>query len=366
LGRNAEAYVDDIVVKSRKKRTLIEDLEEMFTKLRKVNIKLNPAKYTFRVPSDKLLGFLVSHRGIEANPDRVRAIEEMQPPHNLKEMQRLRRCMATLGCFIARSGERALPFFKLMKRTSKFQWTLEAAKDFDELKRYIASPPIMVAPRTHEPLLLYLPATPRTACAVLIVEWKKQVIAKEKFTSPSLETLTEEGVTCEEPTEAIHEATLPEAPPAIALAEVMPQEILAEEGNMDEQSEPPEELAPEDPTLVQHPIYIVSMVLRDAHECYTMQQKLLYTLLITSRKLCHYFQGHPITVVTSYPLEQILRNPNVTSRNSLTRQNGLSISNPLSSPSRLPKSSRARTWRNSPRSGQIPTQVSLTRKSPRC
>jgi hypothetical protein len=67
MGRNAEAYVDDIVVKTRESHTFIEDLEETFVNLRKVNIKLNPAKCAFGVPSGKLLGFLVSHRGIEAN-----------------------------------------------------------------------------------------------------------------------------------------------------------------------------------------------------------------------------------------------------------------------------------------------------------
>jgi hypothetical protein len=94
--------------------TFIEDLEETFANLRKVNIKLNPAKCTFGVPLGKLLGFLISHRGIEANPDKVKAIEEMCPPCNLKEMQCLVGCMIALGRFIARSEEKALPFFKLM------------------------------------------------------------------------------------------------------------------------------------------------------------------------------------------------------------------------------------------------------------
>jgi hypothetical protein len=118
MGRNAEAYVNDIVVKTRESRTFIEDLEETFANLRKVNIKLNPAKCTFGVPSRKLLGFLVSHRGIEANHDKVKAIEEMCLPCNLKEMQCLAGCMAALGRFIARSGGKALPFFKALHRVS--------------------------------------------------------------------------------------------------------------------------------------------------------------------------------------------------------------------------------------------------------
>jgi hypothetical protein len=170
MGRNVEAYVDDIVVKTRKSHTIIEDLEKTFANLRKVNIKLNPAKCTFGVPLGKFLGFLVSHYGIEENLDKVKAIKEMRPPRNLKEMQRLAGCMAALGYFIARSGEKVLPFFKLMKHTGKFEWTLEADKAFTELKRYLTSPPIMVAPTFHEPLLLYIAVTPKTASVVLVAE----------------------------------------------------------------------------------------------------------------------------------------------------------------------------------------------------
>jgi hypothetical protein len=95
----------------------------------------------------------------------------MCPPCNLKEMQRLAGCMAALGRFIARSRDKALPLFKLMKHTGKFEWTPGADKAFAELKRYIMSQPIMVAPRTHEPLLLYIAATPMTSSAILVAEW---------------------------------------------------------------------------------------------------------------------------------------------------------------------------------------------------
>jgi hypothetical protein len=122
----------------------------------------------------------VSHREIEANPDKGKAIEEMRPPCNLKEMQHLAGCMAALWRVIVRSGDKALPFFKLMKRTGKFEWTPEADKAFAKMKRYLTSPPIMVAPRFREPLLLYIAATPRTASAILVAERDAQVIAKEK------------------------------------------------------------------------------------------------------------------------------------------------------------------------------------------
>jgi ribonuclease HI len=298
MGRNAEAYIDDIVVKTREGHTFIEDLEETFANLRKVNIKLNPAKCAFGVSSGKLLGFLVSHRGIEANPDKVKAIKEMRPQRNLKEIQCLAGCMAALGRFIARSGEKALPLFKLMKRTRQFEWTPEADKAFAKLKRYLMSPPIMVAPTFHDPLLLYIAATPRTASVVLVAERDAQVIAKEKI-DPPCPGAPPEG-------EAVISAPPHEEPPAAPSS--------TEPLSQSDAPELHEEKTPKDTTKVQKPVYFISTVLRDGRERYTMQQKLLYTLLIASRKLRHYFQGHPIKVVTDRPLETILRNPNVTGR----------------------------------------------------
>ena len=77
MSRNPEAYVDGIIVKTRERDTLTANLEETFANLQKANIKLNPNKCVFVVPSRKLLGFLVSHQGIEANPEKFRALEEM-------------------------------------------------------------------------------------------------------------------------------------------------------------------------------------------------------------------------------------------------------------------------------------------------
>jgi hypothetical protein len=78
------------------------------------------------VSAGKLLGFLVSHRRIEANPDKVRAIEAMRPPVRLKDVQRLMGSLAALSRFISRLTERALPFFKLMRGSGPFTWTEEA------------------------------------------------------------------------------------------------------------------------------------------------------------------------------------------------------------------------------------------------
>ena len=103
--RNVEAYVDDIVVKTRQQETFLRDLSEAFDSLRTTRLKLNPEKCVFGVPVGKLLGFLVSIRGIEVNPAKVEAIDRMQPQTHLKEAQCLTGCMAALGRFISKLGE---------------------------------------------------------------------------------------------------------------------------------------------------------------------------------------------------------------------------------------------------------------------
>uniref|UniRef100_A0A452Z4F3 Reverse transcriptase/retrotransposon-derived protein RNase H-like domain-containing protein n=1 Tax=Aegilops tauschii subsp. strangulata TaxID=200361 RepID=A0A452Z4F3_AEGTS len=122
----------------------------------------------FGVPSGKRLGFLVSYRGIKASPEKVKAIEDMSPPQTLKDMQKLAGCVTSLGRFISKLGERALPFFKLMKKKGQFEWTPKADQPFQDVKRYLTSPPVMVAPRPLEPLVLYLAATPYSASAALL------------------------------------------------------------------------------------------------------------------------------------------------------------------------------------------------------
>jgi hypothetical protein len=116
LGRNAEAYVDDMVIKTQEDEGLISDLAETFNNLRKFKMMLNHEKCTFGVPSGKLLGYMVSCRGIDSNPEKVSAITKMKPPKSLHDVQKLTRCMASLSRFISQHGIRGLPFFKLLKK----------------------------------------------------------------------------------------------------------------------------------------------------------------------------------------------------------------------------------------------------------
>jgi hypothetical protein len=98
----------------------------MFANLRRFSIKLNPQKCTFGVPKGKLLGYIVFERGIKANPKKIMAITRMGPIHNVKGVQRLTGCLAALSRFISRLGERAMPLYKLLKKSDAFVWIEEA------------------------------------------------------------------------------------------------------------------------------------------------------------------------------------------------------------------------------------------------
>jgi hypothetical protein len=236
--------VNDVVVKTRNSDTLIADLEETFASLREYRWKLNPNKCVFSVPSGKLLGFIISHHGIEANPDKIPAITNMKAPTCIKDMQKLTGCMAALNRFISKLGEWGLPFFKLLKHQEKFAWTPEANQALAQLKDFLSKLPVLTAPRNSEQLLLYLATTTHVVSTAIVVERQE-----------------------------------------------------------DNHAYP-----------VQRPVYFVSEVLSESKARYQPVQKLLYAVLITSWKLRHYFQEYSISVVTDYPLGDILWNQDATGR----------------------------------------------------
>jgi hypothetical protein len=123
IGKNLLAYVDDIVIKSKKGQDHIQDLQEIFSNLRKGNLKLNPKKYTFGVHKGKILGCIISAKGIDPNPEKVQAILNMRIPENIKDIQKLTRRLAALNKFISKSPERSLPIFQALKGSKRdFVW----------------------------------------------------------------------------------------------------------------------------------------------------------------------------------------------------------------------------------------------------
>ena len=128
IGRNMEMYVDDMLVKSKEELAYLDNLKETFTTLKQYQMKLNPSKCAFGVASGKFLGFMVFQKGIEANPEKVRAILDMAPPKTVKEVQKLTRRIAALNRFVSKATDKCLLFFKTLKQA--FAWTNECEAAF--------------------------------------------------------------------------------------------------------------------------------------------------------------------------------------------------------------------------------------------
>jgi hypothetical protein len=168
----------------------------------------------------------------------------MEAPRSQKKLQRLTGCMAALSRFISRLGEKGMPFYKLLKKVDKFQWTTEAQEALEALKKFLTTPLVLKPPHQATPnqpvedLLLYISCTTHVVSTALVVE------------------RVEEG------------HTYP----------------------------------------VQHPVYFISEVLGPSKMKYPQVQKLLYAVLLTARKLRHYFDDHKVIVVTGFPIGDILHN----------------------------------------------------------
>jgi hypothetical protein len=128
----------------------------------------------FGVPAGLLLGFMVGHRGTEANPAKIDAIRKMDKPSNKKDVMKLTSMMAARGRFISKLGEKDLPFFKLVKKADKFIWDDEAQKAFEALKESLTMPPVMTPPIPKETLLLQISATTNVVSTVLIAEREEE------------------------------------------------------------------------------------------------------------------------------------------------------------------------------------------------
>jgi hypothetical protein len=203
---------------------------------------MNPEKCVFGVKKGKFLGCLVSTKGIEANPNKIEAILQMEPPSTKKGAQRLTGILASLNRFISRSAERNLPFFEVLKSAKVFQWGPVQQRAFEELKQYLIDLTTLTPPTLGAPLLLYMTASHSAVSAALVQE------------------------------------------------------------------------KPEGQVKKQAPIYFVSEVLSLSKKNYTELEKVLYAVLMASRKLRHYFQAYNIIVPSSQPLKDIMRNREATGR----------------------------------------------------
>ncbi|KAL0378756.1 UNVERIFIED_CONTAM: Transposon Tf2-12 polyprotein [Sesamum radiatum] len=158
LHKNVECYVDDLVVKSKKRDDHLYDLRKVFERLRRYQLKMNPSKCAFGVTSEKFLGFIIRQRGIEIEQAKIDAILRMPEPRNIHELQRLQGKLAYLRMFISNLAGRCQPFSHMMKKDVPFEWDEACDKPFKRIKSYLMKPPILVAPVHRRPLILYVAA----------------------------------------------------------------------------------------------------------------------------------------------------------------------------------------------------------------
>ena len=238
LGKNIEIYIDDMVVKSKMVSEHLGDLRIIFEILRNYKSRLNASKCSFGVRSGKFLGYMVTYRGIEVNPNQIKAINNLRSPRNPKEVQKLTGMAAALNRFISRSADRCRPFFLVINKWKNFEWTKECARAFQQLKDYLARPSIMSCPEPDEVLFAYIAVAPYAVSLVLI--------------------------------------------------------------RVDND--------------IQRPVYYVSKSLHEAEVRYLLLEKAILAVVLSTRKLPHYFQAHTVVVLTQLSLKTILRSADYTGR----------------------------------------------------
>ncbi|KAG7571562.1 Ribonuclease H domain [Arabidopsis suecica] len=170
LGKTMEVYIHDMLIKSLEENDHVAYLRDYFWQLSVHNVNLFPATCRFLVRSGEFLGYLVTHRGIEANPKQIDVLLKMASPQNKSEVQRLTGRVAALNRFIPRSTYKCLAFYGTLWGNKKYEWPDRCEEAFQELKRYMANPPELAKPIVGEPLYLYIAVSDATDLADFLVE----------------------------------------------------------------------------------------------------------------------------------------------------------------------------------------------------
>ncbi|KAM2114316.1 hypothetical protein ACFX1Q_022875 [Malus domestica] len=169
IGKSMEVYVDDMLVKSKHADQHITNLSETFTILKRYRIRLNPNKCAFGIGSDKFLGFMISQRGIEVNPEKIKAIIDMKESVTSKDIQSFTGKVVALTRFISKATDRCAPFFKELKGSKKYiTWTDKCAEAFKNLKAYMSQASLLSKPEVGDTLIIYLSVSALAVSSVLI------------------------------------------------------------------------------------------------------------------------------------------------------------------------------------------------------
>jgi len=156
MHKEIEVYVDDMIAKSESEEEHLVNLKKLFERLRKYKLRLNPSECTFGVKSGKLLGFIVSQRGIEVDPEKVRVILEMPHPCTEKQVRGFLGILNYIARFISQLTATCEPIFKLLRKNQVVEWNEDCHNAFDKIKEYLKEPPILRPSVPGRPLILYL------------------------------------------------------------------------------------------------------------------------------------------------------------------------------------------------------------------
>ncbi|PKI47568.1 hypothetical protein CRG98_032043 [Punica granatum] len=156
MHKEIEVYVNNMIAKSKEGEDHLVNLKRLFDRLKKYKLRLNPAKCTFGVKSEKLLGFVVNQKGIEVDPDKVKAIMELPPLSTVREVRSFLGRLNYIVRFIANLTDKCQPLFRLLHKNAAVEWDDECQKAFDIVKAYLVQPPMLVPPSPDRPFILYL------------------------------------------------------------------------------------------------------------------------------------------------------------------------------------------------------------------
>ncbi|XP_020272188.1 uncharacterized protein LOC109847370 [Asparagus officinalis] len=167
LRKIVECYVDDLVVKIHSKGDHLQDLKMMFELMQSHQLKMNPTKSFLGMTSEIFFGFVVTTNEIHLDPEKVKTIQELPPPRNLKELHSLQGRLSYIHRFISNLSSKCQMFSKLMKKGVSFIWDEACQKAFEEIKLYLSSPPILVAPKSGKLFMIYVRATDHALTGLL-------------------------------------------------------------------------------------------------------------------------------------------------------------------------------------------------------
>ncbi|XP_058722923.1 uncharacterized protein LOC131594738 [Vicia villosa] len=156
IHKEIEVYVDDMIAKSHTEEEHLVHLQKLFERLREFRLRLNPNKCTFGVRSGKLLGFVVSGKGIEVDPAKIKAIQEMPEPRTEKEVRGFLGRLNYIARFISHLTATCEPIFKLLRKDQTARWNNDCQRAFEKVKEYLQEPPILMPPVPGRPLIMYL------------------------------------------------------------------------------------------------------------------------------------------------------------------------------------------------------------------